>query len=714
MHPNDPRHPGNSARAPRARETHHPNASALPGAVAHAAHPNAYGASEAAPSPGAHAAHRAPEAAAPSPGAHAAYQNWVRATRAHEAAAAANGSLFTQHSSPRADSLFAQHSSPRASGSLFAHSPDLSSFPGASPLLQPRGARAFNDIASQPIPGVASPAPAHISAVLAMLSPELRAAAEAEFGSRANTAMPAAFQSPPPMQPSPPQPLAPQPSGLFGVDLCMTNIPVSDLKRPAESMMTGHEERENFEPVSKKMKPSCPENRGQVSSGAASSPSKDLNDDGNNDDLYGELGGDIFGGFGSSLKLSPSMHTQDDSNHDGSSNNGFSDERRDENDKCRSIVSGVVAPSTRNQEYVNNHDNNGSGLSGERRDKNDSRRLIGTSDGAVTVHKEEGTCDPHELAFVGDLSNGNSLRSFLDQFPPVPTHIPEPAFERVDAGLDAQLETITCPSKKNDVAKFVKEKKHSKNFSTKLEYDLRKRECLTLGRMLIGRYCGVSGGTAHENKWYSHPVRAFRMWLRVDPSGNETLWTCRDGKWKRNVYKELFPSPAYGIYHRLWQDKDFLKEHSGPKGDPRTNKEAFKPVMYSIVCTGVGNGQFNECLDQFWKDPQRTALQLKYCDADPDTVKPRSKKKTNKERPQFSKEEQQLLQQNRESLALAQGPTINVASGGISNSGAVTVASGGVGSGAVSVASGGIMGVVNNNYYYAPPTPSSKPETRSV
>ena len=724
MHPNDPRHPRNLARASRARETHHPNtASALSAGAHHAAHPNAYAtaseaaapfpgvhaahpnayatASEAAaPFPGVHAAHRAPEAAAPSPGAHPAYQNWVRASSAHEAAAATNGSLFTQqHSSPRADSLFAQHSSPRVGGSLFVQS----TFPGASPLLQPREARAFNDITSQPIPGVASPAPAHISAVLAMLSPELRAAAESELVGRANTAMPAAFQSPPPMQPSPPPPLAPGPSGLFGANLCMTDIRVSDLKRPAQSMTTGHEERENFEPVSKKVKPSCPENRGHVSSGAASSPSKDLNDDGNNsyDDLYGDLGDDVFGGFGSSLKLSPSTHIQDDSNHDGSNNNGFSDERRDENDSSRLIVSGVGAPSTRNQEYVNNHDSSGSGRSGERRDENESHRLIGIADGAVTVHQDEVTCDPYELASVGDLSDENTRRVFLDQFPPVPTHMP-------DADLDAQLEPITCNDKKVEVQK-IRKNPPPKHYDTKLEYGLRKLECLTLGRLLTGRYGGVTGGSANENKWYRHPVTSFRMWLRVDKRGSQTLWTYRNGKWKRNVYKELFPAPAYGIYHRLWQDHDFWKEHFGPKGDPRTNKEAFKPVVCSIVSAGVGDDELNECLDAFWKDPQRTALQQKYSDADPHTAKPRSKKKTGKERPQFSKEEQQLLQQNRESLALAQRPTINVASGGMYSSGAV------------SVASGGIMGVVNN-YYSAPPTgsavapapPSSEPETRSV
>lgn len=228
----------------------------------------------------------------------------------------------------------------------------------------------------------------------------------------------------------------------------------------------------------------------------------------------------------------------------------------------------------------------------------DNSNLAGNgSDGEA----DETTGDGEGTDFL-DLSK-------LEQFFPLAPRTNSKLDDFDDQKLEDQLEPVTCPQKRDAIAKFLSTKR-SKEFSTKLEYDLRVRECRTLGRMLTGSWHGYSAGGG--DKWFYHPVYNFRMWLRVSANGSESLFTCRDGKWKRNVYEDLFYVPAFGIYMRLWDNKKFLQDHTGTMGDPRTVKKAFKPIVYSMVSVGRGQAQFNKCFDKFWTDPRRIALKQKY------------------------------------------------------------------------------------------------------
>jgi len=323
--------------------------------------------------------------------------------------------------------------------------------------------------------------------------------------------------------------------------------------------------------------------------------SKAYDDD--DDELYGDLdslGGDVFGGFGCSVKQ---------------------DEDSDSSDS----------------------------LFGKPYDEND-----GTC-GGCGGGGEDNEFDEHKLASVFDLQL---------QFPPPPTHGPGQ-----EQRLDAQLEPITCPVKQSAVSQFVKETEHCRIFDTKTEYDLRKRECLTLGRMLIGSWCGILGGSANKIKWYCHPVRNFLMWLRIDENGDATLWTCHEGKWKRNVHKELLPGLLYGLYQQLWQDEEFKKKHTNTIGSPRNNKQVFKTVIASLFSIGpLGNGEMNKCTEEFWNSPERTSLLEKYSVKDGQ----KTKKTTSAE-----------VQQQHSEL-----PTVHLASGAI--------ASGAVASGAVGMVFGAV------------------------
>ena len=159
------------------------------------------------------------------------------------------------------DAAFAQQTPP----SNFPGMP-LSNFPGATPILQPRSTQPGfpNYGSSSPIPGVSINSAGGGDSVVALssLSPELRRLVVAEMEAK-----------------SPKHPAAPQPSppadDMRPAD-SMT-IPVSALKRPANSMTAVHAEQQSLEPLRKKRK--------------CSSTDHDY------DDLYSDLpGDDVFGG----------------------------------------------------------------------------------------------------------------------------------------------------------------------------------------------------------------------------------------------------------------------------------------------------------------------------------------------------------------------------------------------------------------------------------
>ena len=216
-------------------------------------------------------------------------------------------------------------------------------------------------------------------------------------------------------------------------------------------------------------------------------------------------------------------------------------------------------------------------------------------------HHGDGHGSQHVEEKIGVTVDGYDLSPAA--FRPVPSS--KPSIN--EKSLEAVLEPVNCRKKRNDISKFLSEE-HSKKFGTKVDYDSRVRECKTLGRALIGSWCGKTSGDGVT--WIHHPFYDFNLWLRIDAK-EETLWTCdRGGKWKQNVHTELFPGRALELYKKLWEDKKFLQDYKG-KMDPRCNKRAFKPVLADHLSVGRGEDQFKTCFTKFWDSSLRKEMQTK-------------------------------------------------------------------------------------------------------
>jgi len=215
-------------------------------------------------------------------------------------------------------------------------------------------------------------------------------------------------------------------------------------------------------------------------------------------------------------------------------------------------------------------------------------------------HHGDGHGSQHIEEKIGVTVDGYDLSSAA--FPPVPSS--KPIIN--ERSLEAVLEPVNS-KKRDDISKFLSDD-HSKEFDTKVDYDSRVRECKTLGRALIGSWCGKTSGDGVT--WIHHPVYDFNLWLRID-ANEESLWTCdRGGKWKQNVHAELFPGPALELYKKLWKDKKFLQVYNG-RMDPRINKRAFEPVLADHLSFGRGEAQFKTCFAKFWESNLRKETHTK-------------------------------------------------------------------------------------------------------
>jgi len=398
--------------------------------------------------------------------------------------------------------------------------------------------------------------------------------------------------------PAPAFSLQEEPSRLFGVELdTMTNISVSALKRPVDSLST----MTTDQPPTKKMR----------RSGSIGETKSDKVDDGGDDDV---------------------------SNNEKT---GLDQLRLDDNGKANN-----------------------------------------------TCHGED--CD--------------SLATLLPRAPrntPNDTEHQRNAPKDIESQLDSQLETVDSEQKRKAIAEFVS-KKPSKAFDTEIEYNSRILECKTLGRMLTGRWREISAGGGV--KWLRHPVYQFYMWLRIGPNGEETLWTCRDGIWKRNVHAGLFSHAALGVYRTLWEDKKYLQQNMGRLGDPRMNKRAFKSVLNFKVSVGRGDGQFDKCVDAFWKSSRREKIHKMYS-------APKKKKAGRQElSPPPQQQQQQQQQQSAfhlESGAIAAGASASLFSSGAIASGASAslLSPGTIASGASLFSSGAnyFAGPVHFHHYHGNP-----------